>query len=231
MGKRKLDRKVCHDFVAGKCTRDVCRFSHDDKVVKAQENQFNLSAQVDVDDSAIPLAPSEDGEVYRPRQFEDRCFTRFVFLGKDGSEGDTLLTIHRNGVVVVGIPPDHPCLDKSKRTITEFSFCDIKGHKLEDIDVSGSRKKGSLKVDCEDCICRVVCSDDKTYKIFVGARGQLIELNKKLLNLPSLLGTRQGYIAILNRSSGSQLVPGPDRYVKHDQYAEIVRKRRENNNV
>ena len=68
---------------------------------------------------------------------------------------------------------------------------------LMQTSVSGKKKAGAVFILPRDMVCTVTLSDESTVTLYGCIRASVIEINTRLLANPSLLGTPEGYIAIL----------------------------------
>jgi len=122
-------------------------------------------------------------------------------MGKQGE--DQYANLHSNGLVVVGVASSHPLLAAGVKTV---SFATGKNKRdLADMKPRGKKKRGTLFLQPDTAICEVTCENGATYTLRGAVKGNLIEVNTRLLKDPSLLATRpetEGYIAIVGTKKG-----------------------------
>lgn len=69
---------------------------------------------------------------------------------------------------------------------------------LRQVEVSGKRKHGAVRVDVGTVLVRITCSDGTVHEVVSPVRGRVMETNSKLEGDPAgLLPNREGYLAVL----------------------------------
>jgi len=112
---------------------------------------------------------------------------------------DVQILRHSNRICLVTLAPTHPIIKENKtiRSIT-FKVSEKLDRSLN--TVSGKRKRGAQWVDLTSPLCKVTCEDDSQFVIYCGIRGNLVEMNNRLLEDPQLLTqyeNGEGFIAIV----------------------------------
>ena len=97
---------------------------------------------------------------------------------------------------VLGVAPTHPMLQPPNRVIA-VKYRDHDSKNLAELDVSGKKKRGAHWVQPRDLICTVSLSDGSEVTLYACIRGSVIEANLRLVEQPSLLGTPDGFVAVL----------------------------------
>lgn len=139
---------------------------------------------------------------------------------------DQYANLHSNGLVVIGVADTHPLL--AAGGVRAVSFATGKNKRdLAEVKPRGKKKRGTLFVQAETAICEVTCENGATYILRGVARGNLIEVNTRLLKDPSLLATKpgtEGYLAVLGPRKGDW--PTSAAILKtHDDYKAICKAR------
>lgn len=128
--------------------------------------------------------------------FCDRFFTKFFYEKKikDTIESeDHEVLIHSNGICLIGLAKTHPVMSK---TITQVNF-NIGNVDRSQNSVKGKSKKGGMILQELTTLCKIRCSDGSEYGIVSCVQGKLVEVNKRLVEDPSLIKTDGGYIAVI----------------------------------
>jgi len=141
--------------------------------------------------SAIPRQSATNGH-YIPRSIVQRSYTCYTYK-------DTLIMCHPNGLVVSRISPLHIAFDSNHRDVLSFSFAQVKQRKLEEMEVSGKSKRGSIRVKANTVIGAVICSDGSSYDIVAGIEGDILEVNRKLEK--DSLNSDAGFLVIIKPHS------------------------------
>ncbi|XP_022240385.1 protein Simiate-like isoform X2 [Limulus polyphemus] len=97
-------------------------------------------------------------------------------------------------ICVTTIAPSHPLFTKEK----EIDSVDFQS-RLNN-QVSGRWKKGGQVMKPESPLCVIKCKDGTGFTIYSRVHGTLIEINKSLMDNPSLLVKKpwsDGYIAVI----------------------------------
>jgi hypothetical protein len=115
----------------------------------------------------------------------------------DGTPGnDQYVHIQSNRVCIIGLAPSHPII-REQMHIKSVKFA----QSVHAIEVSGKRKRGLVYVDHRTTLLTVHTVCGKTYGVRAGMRGDVMEVNSALLQLPDLLRSHPasaGHIAVLN---------------------------------
>lgn len=61
----------------------------------------------------------------------------------------------------------------------------------------GRKKRGAHLVLPGDTLCEIAVSDGSTFTTLGCMRGSVVEVNKRLIEQPELLGKPEGYVAVL----------------------------------
>ncbi|CAL1528188.1 unnamed protein product [Lymnaea stagnalis] len=135
----------------------------------------------------------------RPPSVIDRYFKkRFKTDVQNKTGEDQLILTHSNRVCVVCIADSHPLIREGK-IATKVSFED-KGWNRLDNKFSGKSKRGAQWLDSQAPLCQVTCSDGSLYTLVCCIKGQLIEVNERLLQKPHLITEKpcgEGYLGVL----------------------------------
>ena len=108
------------------------------------------------------------------------------------------LHVHSNGVCVLAVAPTHPILQPPLRvTGIAYRTHDSKNLMQTATAVHGKRKLGAVFILPRDMVCTATISDGSTVTFYGCVRGSVIEINQRLIDRPELLGTPEGYIAVL----------------------------------
>ena len=144
--------------------------------------------------------PGSDGWAVYPSVLE-RYYTTHTLSNHQ------CVSVHSNGLCVLGMSPDHPML-QPPLTVKSVSFRSHDDKKLGEIKVSGKKKIGSHWVQPRDLICTVTASDDSETIMYACIRGSVIEANARIVEHPALLGTPEGYIAVIQPKAGEKKAIG-----------------------
>jgi hypothetical protein len=107
---------------------------------------------------------------------------------------DQYVSVHTNGVCVVGLAPTHPLVDVARGLI--IASIDQRAVKA----ISGKKKRGALFCQPDTVLFTATCTDGSVFKIRAGVGGKLVEVNERIVADPTLLQRRpetDGYIAIV----------------------------------
>uniref|UniRef100_A0A453N1A8 Actin-binding transcription modulator n=1 Tax=Aegilops tauschii subsp. strangulata TaxID=200361 RepID=A0A453N1A8_AEGTS len=127
---------------------------------------------------------------------------------------------HPNGLCVVGLATAHVAL-KEEGGITAIDFNVGKTDRSE-IKVTGKRKRNAQHLQENSALCKV-CTKDKTFVVRCCVKGQLLEINDRLMKQPDLLNTsadREGYIAIFMQKPGDWLKV-KDKFLSFEDYKNL----------
>ncbi|EMS60120.1 putative glucuronokinase 2 [Triticum urartu] len=132
---------------------------------------------------------------------------------------------HPNGLCVVGLAPAHVAL-KEEGGITAIDFNVGKTDRSE-IKVTGKRKRvigvdNAQHLQENSALCKV-CTKDKTFVVRCCVKGQLLEINDRLMKQPDLLNTsadREGYIAIFMQKPADWLKV-KDKFLSFEEYKNL----------
>ena len=105
------------------------------------------------------------------------------------------LHVHSNGVCVLGVAPTHPALQPPLSVVSIAYRSDNKN--VMQTEVHGKKKAGAVFVTPRDMVCELKLSDGSSVTLYACIRGHIIEINHRLIDRPELLGTPEGYVAIL----------------------------------
>lgn len=110
------------------------------------------------------------------------------------------LHIHSNGVCILGVAPSHPMLQPPNK-VTAIAYRTHDSKNLMQTSVSGKKKAGAVFVLPRDMVCTVTYADadgaTNTVTLYGCVRASVVEVNHRLLANPALLGTPEGYLAVL----------------------------------
>jgi len=122
----------------------------------------------------------------------ERYYTPYV------TSNSQSLHVHSNGLCVLGIDPAHPQL-APPRKVTRVAYRTHDSKNLLVSDVRGKKKAGAVFVLPRDMLCEVTLDDGSSFTVYAMVRGSVIEINRRLIDRPELLGTSTGagYIAVL----------------------------------
>ena len=113
------------------------------------------------------------------------------------------VSVHSNGLCVIGVAPSHPMLQSPLR-VKAVSFRSHDGKKLGEIKVSGKHKTGAHWLNPRDLICTLTATDGSEAILYACIRGSVIEANTRLVDHPELLGTPEGYVAVIQPKAGEK---------------------------
>eukprot|EP01112_Ceratiomyxa_fruticulosa_P013929 TRINITY_DN394_c0_g2_i3.p1 TRINITY_DN394_c0_g2~~TRINITY_DN394_c0_g2_i3.p1 ORF type:complete len:172 (-),score=41.16 TRINITY_DN394_c0_g2_i3:53-568(-) len=133
------------------------------------------------------------------RSVVERYYEEYFFTN-DGGE-DQFVNQHSNGMCVVGVAPGHPLL-KDKKTVTGMYYGTAKLRNK----VAGKSKKGGMWVEPETTLC-VVGTNDSRYILKCGIKGELLEVNAKIQDKPSLMTDyprTEGFLALIMPRRGQE---------------------------
>lgn len=107
------------------------------------------------------------------------------------------LCVHSNGICVLGVLASHPQL-QPPLTATNVAF---RSHDSKDLlnmaQTRGKKKKGAIFVSPRDMVSEIEVSDGSSFTVYGCVRASVIEVNKRLVERPELLGTPEGYLAVM----------------------------------
>jgi len=86
------------------------------------------------------------------------------------------------------------------RVVKNVAFRTHDSKNLMEAEVSGKKKGGAIFMSPRDMICTVTMDDDSSFRVYACVRGSVIEINKRLVDEPDLLGSDPlggGYIAVM----------------------------------
>ena len=108
------------------------------------------------------------------------------------------LHVHSNGICLLGLARTHAALQPGVR-VTRVAFRDHDGKNLLATDVRGKRKNGAIFFNPRDMVCELGTSDGATHTLYACVRARVIEINRRLVDDPSLLADAHlgGYVAVL----------------------------------
>ena len=105
------------------------------------------------------------------------------------------LDVHSNGLCVLNVAPTHPALQPPHHVV-EISYRSDNKNVMQ-TEVHGKKKAGAVFVQPRDMVCTLKLSDGSSVTLYACVRGRIIEINHRLVDRPALLGTPEGYVAIL----------------------------------
>ncbi|XP_055678888.1 protein Abitram [Lutzomyia longipalpis] len=124
----------------------------------------------------------------------DRFFTRYYYIRPDRQDEDHMVLLHSNRICLMCLAPGHVAFEKG---ITSVTY-DIGNYDRSKNAVSGKRKKGGMHLQPGTALALVTCSDGSEYKVVSGITGKLIEVNQRIVDDPSRMGSEgEGYVAIV----------------------------------
>ena len=106
---------------------------------------------------------------------------------------------HSNGLLVLGVSPDHPSLQPPNR-VTAVKFRSHDGKNLLNTAVSGKKKAGAVFLSERDMVCTIDISDGTEVTMYACVRGNVIEINERLLAHPELVSDSphsDGYLCVM----------------------------------
>lgn len=103
------------------------------------------------------------------------------------------LHVHSNGICVLSVAPSHPML-QPPQTIKSINYRSHDAKSLVDTAVQGKRKHGAVFMTPRDMVCTVTLGDDSSVTFYACIRASVIEVNRRLVDRPELLGTPAGYV-------------------------------------
>lgn len=106
---------------------------------------------------------------------------------------------HSNGLLVLGVSPDHPSLQPPNR-VTAVKFRSHDGKNLLKTAVSGKKKAGAVFLSERDMVCTIDISDGSEVTMYACVRGNVIEINERLLTHPELVSDSphsDGYLCVM----------------------------------
>ncbi|GBG23918.1 Protein Simiate [Hondaea fermentalgiana] len=207
MGKRRRGGGgggggVCHEWRReGSCAfGDKCKFKHEDASNKSEKGNHQPEGNDDnevQDGNCVPLYakdvdPAARGPIKRPRSVEARSFTERI-----AADGTTRVLEHPNGLLIILLAQENPlCATARAGEIASIKYEDS----LQDVEVSGKRKHGAVKVNLGATLVRVVGRDGQEHDITSPVVGRVVETNRRLEAEPGLLAGREGYLAVLSQT-------------------------------
>jgi len=142
-------------------------------------------------DGNILLPTVRDGWPVFP-SVRDRYYTAYK------TSNHQTLHVHSNGICVLGVDPTHPQLQPPNQ-IASIVYRDHAGKSLLHTEVRGKKKTGASFVAPNEKIAVVTLSDGSSFSLFACVRGNVIEINSRLVDNPQLLTDVHGagYFAVL----------------------------------
>jgi hypothetical protein len=151
--------------------------------------------------------------VPRPRSLVERSFSRWYRPGAavDGSQ-DVEIVRHVNGVILVYPAAAHAALLGGRAALRRVEFLHVGGQDLSAIEVSGKRKHGAVLVRHDDALLKVHVQQpgggEQTVSLLAGISGKVMETNRRLADNPALLGTDEGWAAVLQQHTSDKVFAG-----------------------
>jgi len=81
--------------------------------------------------------------------------------------------------------------------VTSVAFRSHDSKNLMETAVRGKKKAGAVFVTPRDMVCTATVSDGSEVVLYACVRASVVEVNQRLIERPELLGTPEGYVAIL----------------------------------
>ncbi|KAH9516997.1 hypothetical protein DERF_007699 [Dermatophagoides farinae] len=159
------------------------------------------AADDDDDSSGIKLALKQIRVIKPFAGVSERYYQNIIHPKcKDGHNYDQIVLLHSNRIAVICLAPSHEII-VLKKSIKNIDFCG-KNKNVNRLDnqVKGKGKKGAQMVGPESILCTLHCQDETSYPIRACMGGKIIEINKCLVDEPSLIIEKpltDGYIAII----------------------------------
>ncbi|XP_048538513.1 protein Abitram-like [Triticum urartu] len=193
------DAAACAPQVGGHAPRDAASFDEETRALIAP------------DAGSLPATPPSAVEAN---------FARYFAADYLNPGHDQYVYRHPNGLCVVGLAPAHVAL-KEEGGITAIDFNVGKTDRSE-IKVTGKRKRNAQHLQENSALCKV-CTKDKTFVVRCCVKGQLLEINDRLMKQPDLLNTsadREGYIAIFMQKPADWLKV-KDKFLSFEEYKNL----------
>jgi hypothetical protein len=168
----------------------------DNKIVPSSVAETVVGAMGHVDGDNKMARLGADGWAQYPSVL-DRYYTTHTL------SNNQRVSVHSNGLCVIGVAPSHPML-QSPLSVKAVSFRSHDGKKLGEIKVSGKHKTGAHWLNPRDLICTLTASDGSEAILYACIRGSVIEANTRLVDHPELLGTPEGYVAVIQPKAGEK---------------------------
>ncbi|KOO27533.1 fam206a protein [Chrysochromulina tobinii] len=168
----------------------------DNKIVPSSVAETVVDAMGHVDGDNKMARLGADGWAQYPSVL-DRYYTTHTL------SNNQRVSVHSNGLCVIGVAPSHPML-QSPLSVKAVSFRSHDGKKLGEIKVSGKHKTGAHWLNPRDLICTLTASDGSEAILYACIRGSVIEANTRLVDHPELLGTPEGYVAVIQPKAGEK---------------------------
>jgi hypothetical protein len=99
-------------------------------------------------------------------------------------------------VCVLAVAPSHPML-QSPSQVASIAYRTGDAKDLSQTAVKGKKKAGGVFVNPRDLVATVTLSDGEEITLYACVRAYVVEINPRLVQNPSLLGTPGGYVAVL----------------------------------
>ncbi|KAN0028969.1 hypothetical protein ACTFIV_010837 [Dictyostelium citrinum] len=154
------------------------------------------------------------------RTLIERYYSQYYFIDTTSTDPniteDQYVNQHTNELAVIGVAPSHPVLQQEIEKI-EFRENAINN------EVSGVRKTGGFKLQSNTILCVITCSNGKEYFLRSCIKGKLLEINKELINNPSLLKTNHatsGFLAIVEPMIKDKFMENPG-LIKFEEYHKL----------
>jgi hypothetical protein len=114
--------------------------------------------------------------------------------------------VHSNSICVLGVDAGHPMLAPPLRVVSvAYRSHDSKSLLGTDPStVRGKKKAGAVFVNPRDMVCTVGVSDGSEVVLYACMRGSVVEINHRLIERPELLGTPEGYVAVIMPKIGEK---------------------------
>ena len=104
--------------------------------------------------------------------------------------------VHSNGLCVLSVDPSPPML-RPPLKVTAINYRSHDSKNLTATAVSGKKKIGAVFILPRDMVCTISVSDGSEITLYGCVRGSVIEVNPRLVEEPELLGTPEGYLAVI----------------------------------
>ena len=161
----------------------------------------------DCDEDNDSIDNNKDIEMlYRPKNVVEDNFSRYYAVNEI-NHFDNYVDKHYNDMYMIGIAPSHPIRIR-KLPIKGISF-EIGKRTIKSFEVSGKKKTGAIKLQNNTKLCHIFIdwanckkeeNDPEFYVFSPMITGKVIEINKRLIDNPSLIidnGDIEGWIAIV----------------------------------
>eukprot|EP00271_Cylindrocystis_brebissonii_P020045 TRINITY_DN6464_c0_g1_i1.p1 TRINITY_DN6464_c0_g1~~TRINITY_DN6464_c0_g1_i1.p1 ORF type:complete len:234 (-),score=33.89 TRINITY_DN6464_c0_g1_i1:327-1028(-) len=134
-----------------------------------------------------------------PVPAHERNYVHYFLLDVGGVPGnDHYVYRHANGLCIIGLAPSHAALQPGK-CIQAVDF-DMGKKNRPHVEVTGKNKRNARVLEAASALCKVQLTDSTSFVMRCCIKGAVLELNKALIDNPSLLSSRassDGFLAIV----------------------------------